>query len=653
MKITRTFLLPLLLTSCIAAASEIVPAGVIGNSGIEGGTLIRAGAAETEGGVYLDSALSVWFSGGDRIINATFDGRLIRSYPLEPACKGIWGHYFAALDGVLYFGGRGSKLTDGPMPSWGALFALPMKPDGAVELVCGLDGVQGPDTTVICPVPVGNELLIGRQLPENGKTGAGVFSLNPATKEFRPFTIFPGQPATPGVPSVCVKSIAFDPTRKAVYVGGYFGKRTIARLHSPNVHEFIQFDLQGREQWRRDTLYLATSVDPRGWLCFAGGAAWVTAWHGHIARMDRNLDAAPGIVASWNFELNTPRQVIGLRDGGARGLFPPVSGTVASAYDPLVIGTSRPFAYFARWNRAESRLELVQRIGSLPSVASVNISPDGWVSVGMEPSDHSWWRWDDGPGAPPGFANLGVGRSTGAFDSRRRLCSLTSSNKGTEWSVGTFTAAVGVRSADVYPVDLVPFRAGGFGVRQGTRVLGSGVNARELKVATAYASNRDDKAIWRCPMNVNTWKVEAKDQWAKMPTADDVALADPGELAMLEGSVIAVADTGGIVFLREAEEKLEFIARLDTWGDAPDQSFGKEIRIAADGPDLVVADTERHRILWFDAESRKLNGQLGETDTPGDALGLFNRPTCLGLCGERLAVFDSGNQRVVKALLIR
>ncbi|HUU68720.1 MAG TPA: hypothetical protein VM487_16275, partial [Phycisphaerae bacterium] len=77
MKNSLLHVLLLALVPCIAAASEIVPAGVIGNSGIESNTLIRAGAAETEGGVYLDSALTVWFSGGDRIINATLDGRLI------------------------------------------------------------------------------------------------------------------------------------------------------------------------------------------------------------------------------------------------------------------------------------------------------------------------------------------------------------------------------------------------------------------------------------------------------------------------------------------------------------------------------------------------------------------------------------------------
>jgi hypothetical protein len=196
----------------------------------------------------------------------------------------------------------------------------------------------------------------------------------------------------------------------------------------------------------------------------------------------------------------------------------------------------------------------------------------------------------------------------------------------------------------------VPFEPGGFGVRQGTQVLGAGANAREVKVAFAYATNRDDKGLWRCPIDVFTWKAAGRDQWKRIPTAG-VAFADPGEIAMLEGGGMAVADGGGVVFLREADGKPEFAARLDKWGEASDQSFGREIHIAADGPNLAVADTERHRVLWFHAENRQVGGHLGDTDRPGAGLGTFDRPTCLGLSGNRLAVYDAGNQRIVKAVL--
>jgi hypothetical protein len=311
-------------------------------------------------------------------------------------------------------------------------------------------------------------------------------------------------------------------------------------------------DLRANEIWRRDTLYLGTAVDPRGWLCFAGGAAWLTAWHGHIARMDRNFSPAPGIVASWNFELNTPRQILGVRDAGAACVEAPMSGSAASEFDPLVIATSRPFLYFARWNRRESRLELVRRIGSLPSVSSINISPDGWVSVGVGPSDHSWWRWDDSPDAPPRFANLAAGASSGAFDERGRLCCLVNSPHAKTWTTGIFSPITATHSADVHPDNLVPFTPGGFGVRQGTQLLGSGPNAREMRIATAYATSHDDRSVWTCPIDVHTWKAAGRDRWKKIPVAG-VVLADPGEIAMLEGGVMAIADGGKVIFLREGE----------------------------------------------------------------------------------------------------
>jgi len=620
---------------------------VIGNSGIEGRTIIRAGKAEVQGGVYLDQDLTLWFSGGDRIVNATFDGRLIREYPLAPACKELWGQYFAALDGVLYFGGRGDKLTAGPIPSWAALFALPMKPDGVIENVCGLDGVGGGDDMVLCPLPIGRELLVARHVPDGANAGAGVFFLNPVTKEFRPFKVYPGIPPQPGAPPTVIKSIAFDPVRRTIYVGGYFGKTNVGRLHSPRVYEFFQYDVEGKELWRRDTLYLGTSVDPRGWLSFAGGAAWVTAWHGHIIRMDHSFSSAPGVVASWNFELNTPHQLIGVRDAGAPCIQAPVSGSRALRYDPLVIATARPFVYFARWDRRDSQLHLARRVGSLPSVSSVNISPDGWVSVGVGPCDQSWWRWEEGPDAPPRFANLAMAASWGAFDNRGRLCCIVPSPYSKSWTTGVFSPITSAHSADINPDNLVPFEPGGFGVRQGTKLFGSGVNARETKVATAYATNRGDKGLWTCPIDMHTWKAAGRDKWKAIPVAG-VALTEPGEIAMLEGGAMAVVDGGGVIFLRETGDKLEFLARLDTWGDAPDQSFGNEIHIAADGPNLVVADTQRHRVLWFDADTRALNGQLGGTDRPGASLRAFDRPTCLGARGNRLAVYDAGNQRIVK-----
>jgi hypothetical protein len=218
------------------------------------------------------------------------------------------------------------------------------------------------------------------------------------------------------------------------------------------------------------------------------------------------------------------------------------------------------------------------------------------------------------------------------------------------WTTGVFSPETAAHSGDIDPDNLVPFQPGGFAVRRGTRVLGTGANARQMKVAVAFATNRDDKGLWTCPMDVESGKAAGRDRWKKVPTAG-FALADPGEIAMLEGGGLAVADGGGVTFLQQAEEELRFVARLDKWGDAPDQSFGKELHIAADGPDLLVADTQRHRVLWFHAEKRQLKGQIGTADTPGVGLGAFDRPECLSLNGTRLAVYDAGNQRIIKAVL--
>jgi len=74
-------------------------------------------------------------------------------------------------------------------------------------------------------------------------------------------------------------------------------------------------------------------------------------------------------------------------------------------------------------------------------------------------------------------------------------------------------------------------------------------------------------------------------------------------------------------------------------------------KLVADGPNLVVADTRRHRVLWFSTGTRSFKGQLGQTDKPGASLATLDRPGCLAVRGDRLAVYDADNQRIIKATL--
>lgn len=80
------FLLFLLPLANMAAALEIRCTGVLGNSGEQGGTLVRFSGKPASGvGVAWDATGTLWDRGGEGRLNRyAVDGRLIASYPLPP-----------------------------------------------------------------------------------------------------------------------------------------------------------------------------------------------------------------------------------------------------------------------------------------------------------------------------------------------------------------------------------------------------------------------------------------------------------------------------------------------------------------------------------------------------------------------------------------
>ncbi|MDD5704937.1 MAG: hypothetical protein PHR35_03370 [Kiritimatiellae bacterium] len=91
--------------------------------------------------------------------------------------------------------------------------------------------------------------------------------------------------------------------------------------------------------------------------------------------------------------------------------------------------------------------------------------------------------------------------------------------------------------------------------------------------------------------------------------------------------------------------------RFDAWGVESNEHFGKHLRFAVSGDRLLVADSDRHRVLLFDSATRSLLAQAGVTDTCGNGLRDLNGPTLVSLVNDRVVVADTGNQRVVKLVV--
>ena len=615
--------------TCAVRGAGIELTGVLGNSGVAGAELLRVTTDDSPSGVYADAELGLWFSTGDAIVHTTLDGRLRERFPLAPACRKITGPTLAVLDGTLYFFGSQTQTPavragGHQRPSHTALFGLPMKPDAHVAFVRAFPEIADHTTGRLAPQPLDGTLLLGVPLPAEDKSeAAGLFRLDPRTGELR--EAFPLRARR-------ISGIAVDAARHEVFVGGYFGKVVTSKAHHPNVCEIMRLDAQGRELARTDVFGMeAIPSEFRGMISLGDDALWDVAWYGFLGRLDRQLRYAPGKITGWNLEMPFPCQIVGLGDADA------ASPNAPRARPLLMSMMEHQHVYLARWEPEEQRIELVSRIGSLSTVHSVNLSAEGWLSVAAG-STQLWWRWNDGPTNPPRFGNVGAAMTAGAFVGE----SLTALLIPRGYDDGrTRQKIVAARFSPTTARDscspdhgrsLPLFTPTGFAITE---------------AGAAYASDRQTKTIWRTRTG-GTARMPLADSWQAMTLAEP--LEAPGEIVALANGDLAVVDGAAVVMLKPDGGRLSRVERFAACGTRPDDCFGPGLHLAGNGEYLVVADTSRHRLVWLDARGHGL-GQFGETDVPGDDLAHTRAPTCVAVCEDRLAVYDSGNQRLLKLLL--
>ncbi|WP_367874845.1 hypothetical protein [Luteolibacter sp. Populi] len=349
--------------------------------------------------------------------------------------------------------------------------------------------------------------------------------------------------------------------------------------------------------------------DHAQWLA---GAWFGSAWHGTLRRFDSSFLPDPGVVlggASGSFigyvpgnhELNDARGLASL--GG--NLF------AASGAEGIL--------HLLEWQPAARRFTILRRIGAVPACSALAI--DG--------SDRIWfhsgfWEWSDSPDTPlrhsvpppeaPGFAgavNLPGGNIVAP---------------GTRWGKPVLYQGKGDGPASLS--DDIPLPAGSVAC-----ALVSSSNRPALLVT-------DSSGKGRLLLINSEGKYEGDGGPADLAVSALTSLANTGDLhAAAAGQVIRFTQQGGS--FREAQ-------KWQSWGDDLASRFGDTIHLAASDGRLWVADTSRHRVLCFDAATRKFLASFGQTDHPGDGLAQLNRPTTLAARGNRAIVFDSANQRLLK-----
>jgi hypothetical protein len=591
-------------------AATVTAVGCLGNSGGAGPGLVRVGDVKAETGVVVDAAGGVWVSGGDRINRLGIDGHLIESHPVQPADARVTGRTFAVQEEALFALGEAS-------PGQPALFSLPMRPGGVAQ---PLTVVLPPRARTWWPHCLGAQPWHGRLLLAcetcESPPEIGLFLADSASGSITPWSTLAGQ---------LPQGLAVDTTRGVIYLGAQVA----------DVRVILALDADGRPLpgvWpvpTTKTPAIPTAFEGR--VSLAAGALWDTAHYGFLARLDLAAQGAPGRVLEWHHELDYPTQLADVGPG-SDGLL------------PLLIGTSMADAvYYATWSTAEQQLRFVRRLGCLPVISSLGLTADGWVSVGTYRAQ-LWWRWDDDRDTPPRKIDMHIATTPGFQRGEEML------------AIGAVYRLDDGQNQHPFPM-VFTRRAGDRNearrqepVTQVARPVGLAVQTVPGKDSAAlFVTDAASKRLFRASLWLPNLQVDAG-SWQPV-TLEGAELRAPTDVVALPDGRLLLGDGGRVLLLEPRAEGFAVTWALDSWGPAPEARFGGAVRLAVEGPRLLVSDQERHRLLWFEWTERRLLVQFGETDRPGDDARHLGSPGQVALSGSRAVVADAGNQRVLRLVL--
>lgn len=329
--------------SSAAHAAELRNAGILGNSGEQGATLVRFGEKQAMGlGVVHDSQGGLWDRGGDGALNRyALDGRLLGTWRI-PA-----GRLSHLKDGILLIGDTLLFKDDRKL----CTLPLNASPGTAPKVLPG-------EVTHLSTRAHDGWAVAAN---ESGKVRQ-VFLVNLAG-ERRPIATL----ATP------VFSVEMGPE------GGVYA-------------QVLSEDNNQNEIRRLDA---GAPADARGpWPHPGGRIQWLTGhWfgvadHGTLRRFSPDFKPAPGVIL-----------------GGASGSFigyVPCNYEIESANGLAHLGGNLyavsgryGVMHLLQWQPTERRFEIIRRIGALQSCPSLGLDDQGrvWCHSGV-------WQWSEGPDAP-------------------------------------------------------------------------------------------------------------------------------------------------------------------------------------------------------------------------------------------------------------
>jgi|GEM_PF-378658 len=332
------------------------------------------------------------------------------------------------------------------------------------------------------------------------------------------------------------------------------------------------------------------------------GRFWYShSWHGTINRMNDRFEPDPGVVlggASGSFIGYLP-QSVDITNG--RGL-------VHVRDDVFAISGMNGTVQLLRWNADELRFEVARRIGALHSLTGLAIDRVGnvWTPRGS-------LRWDDSCEVPFTLGDKEPdNHAQPVVLDGRTLCVLKKHYSYTQLISGPFIDASGWSHFE---------QKGISGFNLPADVSGAAVVAGQ-KGLTLIVVERSGKAFQLAITNNG------------QPRSEPEAVTIPGlndctSLAWFDGHLIA-ADRGRVVVLKpDGDQSWLFAEQLvQVSGDA---------FVHSDGDRLVVSDSESGEVTVRDSLSTITGRYRG-----------LQSPTHVAISGDRVVVYESGRQRIVK-----
>ena len=593
-------------SSCFSVSLDF--AGVVGNSGGEGPTVVRSTVGRMGGGVVVDARGRIHTGGGDRILTLSRRGNLLWSTALPEEGWVLGGPTFAIGDNDLYFIAGKPVRREGSFHFLFNPFSLveanlcrvAMTPDAQPQVLATAKALSWFSSwwngeLTLASAPDGATVYLGSTMAEvkAGNYSRNGYRVQRVHADGTLSTLFE-VPESGGRMSV-------DEAGN-FYLGGGGMVRKYDAVGQP-LPDFIPAPIPNLGP-------VATSYI--GAVMLTKDAIWDMGHYGFVGRYTRDMRMNPGLLIQWAHALGYVGQIIDAPDGG----------------------------YFIKSDEAlylaevvDDRLQLRQRFGSLPEVHALTVTPAGYIGVGAY--HHMLW-FDfavDACAAPPVRTEMTTPLGQGIAD-----------------------GDVGVLAYAINPAyisrDYLPAPKGYSLCRFAAEPLVLGSNAPERRANGEYDGRID--AMTRVSnyyfaldgLHARLSRTEVKEP-AKLAPISVPLPGAPTSLAALANTYLLVAAAGSVqAFVVAADGAL-----TPKW--TLEDEFGEVLHLAVSSNQLLVADTLRHRLCLYtfgdtlDAVPTLVT-QYGETDQAGNSIAQFDQPTLVSISGARAVVYDAGNQRIVK-----